>query len=51
MDSKFEKFIRLTESSNDHEALSALRYAQNLCIKNGVNFSDFIINSCNGAHS
>ncbi len=45
MDSKFEKFIRLTESSNDHEALSALRYAQNLCIKNGVNFSDFIINS------
>lgn len=45
MDSKFEKFIRLTESSNDNEALLALRYAQNICNKNGLNFSDFIINN------
>ena len=30
MDLKFEKLIRLTESENDHEALSALRFAQGL---------------------
>ncbi|BBH54697.1 hypothetical protein JCM31447_31710 (plasmid) [Fluviispira sanaruensis] len=47
MDLKFEKLIRLTESDNDHEALSALRFAQGLCKKNGHNFTNFLLNGSN----
>ena len=47
MDLKFEKLMRLTESENDYEALSALRFAQGLCKKNGHKFIDFLLN---GSH-
>ncbi len=47
MDLKFEKLMRLTESENDHEALSALRFAQVLCKKNGHKFTDFLLNGSN----
>ena len=40
---KFERCIKLTESSNDHEALSALRIAQTLCKNSGVHFSDYLL--------
>ena len=40
---KFERCIKLTESTNDHEALNALRIAQNLCKNSGVHFSDYLL--------
>lgn len=44
MDSlKFEKCIRLTESTNDNEALVALRTAQKLCHKNKLDFGEYVL--------
>lgn len=50
-DAKFARCIRLTESENEHEALAALRMAQNLCLKNKINFSDYILQKNNMSHA
>lgn len=47
---KLERCIRLTESNNDHEALNALRIAQNICKTNGLNFSDYLLKN-KGSHT